>query len=361
MTLIKRYILSEFLRSSLAILAGMIVFFLCVAFLKEADDFIKYKATFLQIFRYYLYIVPGMVTQSLPFAALLGALLSLGGLSRSNEITAMRAGGISFADIMTPVLIGGLLLSVLGFFNNEVIMPRYAAQALRIIRVDVMKKEQRAVFQQRRLWLRGPDNSIVNIDLVTPDRTAMIGVTIYKLNPDFSLRERITAERLAWEEGAWRLKGGRKYVMTDDAVVSRPADNEIFNIVEKPDDMGMIAKDAEEMDLQELYDYVARLRNSGYQAVRYEVDLHTKIAYPFASFLMVLIAVPFSLQHTRSGGAAKGVAIAVLIAAVYWVLLSVGKALGRSGALPPFPAAWIANAFIGSGAFLMLHRLNKRM
>ena len=302
-----------------------------------------------------------MAGQALPFAALIGTLLSLGALSRHQEITAMRAGGLSLYDIVLPVFIGGFLISVFGFLNNEVIMPKYAARAAFIRNVEVQKKQQRAVFQTRKLWLRGPDHSIANIDLITPDRLEMIWVNIYKLNPDFSVRERITANRLVWDKEVWRLKGGRKFAPSGDAILLGPADGEIYNVVEKPADMGMIAKNAEEMNFAELWEYVHRLKSSGYKAVRYEVDLHGKISYPLASLLMVMIAAPFSLQRVRSGGTARGIALALLIAAVYWALMSFGRAMGLSGAIRPVQAAWFANGIFAFLAGIALFRMQRSM
>lgn len=361
MTILSRYIFREFLRMALTILAGILVLFLCVTFLREADDFVRQKATLSQIARYYLYGIPGMVGQALPFSALIGTLLSLGALSRNQEITAMRAGGISLFRILLPVVLGGMLLSAAGFLNNEVIMPEYSARAAYIRMVEVEKKQQLAVYQTRKLWLRGPDNSVANFDIITPDRTAMIGVNIFKLNPDFSLRERITAEKLVWENDAWRLKGGQRFIPRGDAIIALPADNEVYNVVERPADMGLIAKKAEEMSFNELWNYVSRLKSIGFKVVRYEVDLYGKLAYPLASLLMVMIATPFSLQRVRSGGAARGIAMAVLIAAIYWALTSFGRALGLSGALQPVQAAWFANAAFALLAGIALIRMQRTM
>lgn len=361
MTILARYIFREFLRTSAMILAGILVLFLSVSFLKEADEFIKHRASISQIVRFYLYSVPGMASQGLPFAALLGTLLSLGTLSRHQEITAMRAGGVSVLGMVLPVILGGLLLSALGFLNSEVVMPKYAARASFIQKVEVERKQQRAVFQTHRLWLRGPDNSIANISLVTPDRTEMIGINIFKLNPDFSVRERISAKRLVWDNEVWRLREAQKFVPDKDAIIIRPADDEIYNIVDRPADMGMIVKRAEEMNFAELWEYVHKLKASGYKALRHEVDLHGKIAYPLASLLMVMIAIPFSLPRVRSGGAARGIALAVLIAAVYWAIQSGGRAMGLSGALRPVHAAWFANAIFAVLACITLIRMQRRM
>lgn len=361
MTLLNRYIFMEFIRLFLVTLAGLLVVYLCVDFLQKADDFIRYKAGIVQIGAYFLYNLPSIATPSIPIAALMATLLSLGNLSRYNEIIAMRAGGLSIGRIMVPVLVGGLIISVFGFVNNELIMPVYAARANFIRNVEIEKKQQKVVFQQRRLWLRGPDNSIANIDFISPDRDLMLGVNIFKLNPDFTLRQRIQADSLVWESGAWRLKGSRKFTPSGDAVIAGSADGEIFNVVESPGDLGMIVKRSEEMNFGELWSYVGRLKSTGYKAARYEVDLYGKLAFPLSSLLMVMIAAPLSLQRVRSGGAGKGIALAMLIAFAYWALTSVGTALGRSGALTPIPAAWLANILFAGASGYVLRRMHQEI
>ncbi len=359
MKILSRHIFGEFFRIFLMVLIGILAVYLCVDFLQRADHFIKFNATVSQIARYSLYSLPAMATSSFPIAALIATLLSLGNLSRHNEIIAMRAGGVSIAAIIAPVLVGGVIISVFGFINNEYIMPRFTSRANYIKNVQIEKKQQPVVFQQRKLWLRGPDNSIANIDLVTPDRSEMIGVNIYKLNPDYSVRERITAQSLLWENGAWRLKHSRKFILGQETVISQSADEEVFNIVGSPEDLGAVAKSSEEMNFRELWDYVRRLKMSGYKATRYEVDLQGKLAFPFSSLLMVMIATPLSLQKVRSGGTSRGIAFAVLIAFIYSGLVSVGTALGRSGTLPALEAAWLANVLFASASAYVLFRMQR--
>ncbi len=359
MTLLSKHIFKEFITLVAGILAGIIVVYLCVEFLQKADRLIKFHATLLQVARYYYYSIPNMISLSLPMATLIASLLSLGNLSRHNEIIAMRASGVSLARIIMPMVFGGVLLSVLGFLNTEYVIPVYSSRADYVRNVEIEKKQQRVMFQQHKLWLRGPDNSIANIDLVSPNRNEMIGLNIYKLNPDYSVRERTKAGSLLWENGNWRLKHSLTFTISGGEVRSHVSDDEIFNIVESPNDLGMIIKDSQEMNFQELWDYVKRLKASGYKAASYEVDLYNKIAFPFSSLLVVMLSIPFSIQKVRSGGSGKGIAIAVVIAFFYWTLMSVGGSLGRSGMLPPMAAAWFANIIFGAAAIIVLVRIQK--
>jgi lipopolysaccharide export system permease protein len=359
MTILSRHIFGEFIKIFLSILAGILIVYVCMDFLQKADRFISHKANIRQVLFYFIYSIPAMAASSLPIAALIAALLSLGNLSRHNEIIAMRASGMSLAAIIAPVIVGGVLISGLAFINNEFIMPAFTARANHIKNIEIEGKLQPVVFRQRKLWLRGPDNSIANIDLVSPDRNEMLGINIYKMTPDYTVHERITAESLLWENGAWRLKNGRKFTITGSGIKAQPADGEIFNLVGSPSDLGMIAKTSQEMNFTELWDYVRRLKMSGYKAARYEVELHNKLAFPLSSLLMVLIATPLSLQKVRSGGFGKGIAFAVLIAFIYWALLSIGTALGRAGALPPFEAAWLANVLFAAASVYILFKMQR--
>jgi lipopolysaccharide export system permease protein len=359
MTILNRHIFKEFISLVAGVLIGILVVYLCVEFLQKADKLIKYRATLSQIGRYFLYSVPGMISLSLPMASLIAALLSLGNLSRYNEIIAMRASGVSLVKIVSPLLAGGLLISGLGFINNEFVMPYYSSRASYIRKVEIEKSQQRVMFQQSKLWLRGPENSIVNIELVSPSRTEMLGLNIYKLNPDYTIRERIKAGSLVWENGAWRLKKSSTYTQVGDIVRSHPSDNEVFNIVENPNDLGMIVKNSEEMNFSEMWDYVKRLKSSGYKTATYEVDLHNKLAYPLASLLMVMISIPFGVLKVRSGGTGKGIALAILIAFFYWMLMSIGGSLGHSGTLPPAISAWFANIFFAFASIAILFRMQR--
>src|SRR3990172_8817279 len=306
MTILRKYIFNEFMRFFLVAFFGILAVYLCVEFLQKADDFIRHKANIWDVLAYFLFSLPAIATPTLPIAALLATLLSLGSLSRHNEIIAMYSGGVGLAGVIAPVFFAGVLLSAGGFINNELVMPPASARANAIRLEKIEKKRHIVVFRRRNLWLRGPDNSIVNIDFTPPNRNVMLGLDIYKMNPDFTVRERIRARNLVLEDGAWRLKEGRKFTLTQGRVVSSVVNDEVFNILESPDDLKMIIKPSEEMSFAELWDYVRRLKASGYYIARYEVDLHDKLAFPLASLVMGMIATPLSLLRVRSGGAGRG-------------------------------------------------------
>ena len=108
------------------------------------------------------------------------------------------------------------------------------------------------------------------------------------------------------------------------------------------------------MSFRELKDYIRRLEAAGFQVRKYLVELYSKLSFPLVNLVMVLVAIPFSLQSPR-GGRLVGIGLAVAIMAGYLVVHYVALAFARADLLPPLIAAWVANiVFAGIGVSLML-------
>ena len=104
--------------------------------------------------------------------------------------------------------------------------------------------------------------------------------------------------------------------------------------------------DAEQMTYGQLQRYITQLRAGGYNVVPYMVALQRKVAFPFVTLVMTLLAVPFAVTTGRRG-ALYGVGIGIVLAIVYWTMLSVFAAIGAGGLLSPMLAAWAPNILFG--------------
>jgi lipopolysaccharide export LptBFGC system permease protein LptF len=107
------------------------------------------------------------------------------------------------------------------------------------------------------------------------------------------------------------------------------------------------------MTYGELKDYIAQLKASGYHVVPFEVQLQRKIAFPFVTVIMTLLAVPFAVTTGR-GGAFYGIGVGIVLALVYWTGLSIFGALGAGGWMVPILAAWAPNILFAAAAAYML-------
>jgi lipopolysaccharide export LptBFGC system permease protein LptF len=111
--------------------------------------------------------------------------------------------------------------------------------------------------------------------------------------------------------------------------------------------------EADRMTYGELKRYIGVLQASGYHVVPYMVQLQRKVAFPFVTLIMTLLAVPFAVTTGRSG-AIYGVGAGIVLALVYWTMLSIFGAIGAGGWISPTLAAWAPNIFFGAAATYLL-------
>jgi lipopolysaccharide export system permease protein len=356
MSLINRYILSTFGRIFFLSLAAFAGLYLLIDFFERVDNLIEYRATPYQYLVYFLGKVPLIVSQVAPLAVLMGVFMTLGGLSRNNELNALRASGISLLRIAAPLLGVALLISGSVLIIVEYVVPISTRQSTYVMETELRGKT-RQIFRRDRIWFREGQN-LIHVRLAIPEEGLMRGITIYEVDEEFGMRRRLDADLALYENGRW----------TFEEITERtfdPLSGELAELTfaprgdlpfgRTPEDFRAPAQKNVELGFRELRQTVARLRAEGYDATRYRVDMHSRLAVPFASLIMALLGIPFALQKGRGTSFASGIAITIGIGAAFHIINATITAFGYSAVLPPLLAAWSANLLFGMlGIWLLL-------
>lgn len=353
MKTITRYILKEFLHVFILTLVAFISLYLLIDFFEKIDDLVEHNATWYTVLQFFIYKIPLIFYQVAPVAVLLATIISLGMLSRHNEVTAIKASGISILRVTVPILISSWIVCVVAFAVNEGIAP-VTNQRLEVIkRIRIEGKADTTVFQQGRVWHRG-DRIIYNMRYLDPRTKTIRGFTLYELDSAFNLIRRIDAGEVPWTGKGWLVKEGILREFKEGGLIhTTPLSNWTLPIPERPQDFERLERLAEEMGFQELRDYLKRLKREGYKPVRYMVDLHNKLSFPMVSVIVALLGVPFAVKGGRHSGIAVGVGLSFIIGFSYWVIFAINTSLGYSGILPPVIASWLTNIIFGALGVLM--------
>jgi len=358
MTIIDRYILKSFLSILCFALVAFIAIFVIVDFIEQLDDFISQDVPKPVIFQYYLYQLPFIIVLTLPVAMLLSSLFSIGNLARRNEITAMKASGISLFRILMPLFILGLVVSVGAFFFGEYVMPT-ASVKINYIRDEYLEKQREGWRKKiRDVYMRDSQGRLVNIRSYDAAKNTGRIVSIQKFDRDI-LASRMDAERMCWEDSQWVLYDGAEHIFSPDGIAFRKFDHEILvdeNLL--PADFAKVLKKTEEMSYGELEAFIDQVRQSGSRPEQWLVDLYLKISIPFANFIIVLFGAPLSSQKRR-GGAATGFGISLAICFIYFGIVKTAQTMGHSGHLPPVIAAWIGNIIFAIAGLVILVKVPK--
>jgi len=157
-----------------------------------------------------------------------------------------------------------------------------------------------------------------------------------------------------------------KWVLQDVMVLSLKKENnsystEIFDYKQEeldilPEELKRVMKKSSEMGFTELLSYIRKVGDEGYDATKYRVDLHAKIAFPFACIIMSFIGVGVALKSKQHKSIPSIVTMGIGISFFYWVLYSFCLPLGYGEILPPIVAAWAANIiFLCFGLYMILN------
>jgi lipopolysaccharide export system permease protein len=356
MLLLDRYIARECLKLLLLALTAFVGIYVVVDLFEKFTKFLEAKVAPASILSYYAFSLPTILIQVMPIAVLLATLLALGTMARHNELLAMKMGQLAALRIALPGILVGLAASGLAWVVAEHVAPRTSEHALQIWRTQVRKLPAHSVTRDSDIWYRAEGERFVHISLIEVQSGLIRGMSVFDLSPDFDLLTRVDAREAVWSGERWTLRNGYQMDLSARSTTVQPFKELSVEMQEGPQEFARVARSPQEMSYAQLKRYIDRLVASGVSATRYKVDLHAKVATALVSLIMAVLGVSFGLRTGRAG-VMVWVGACIPMGFLYWMLLSLGIALGRGGAVPPLVAAWLPNLAFGSAGLFSLWRL----
>ena len=343
MTILHRYWLKEFIKYFFLIHLIVQFIFVAVDYLSRMDRFLESSITLVQALGYVLLKVPFMFVELTPAVVMLSAIVVFVLMNRNNELVAVKSSGVSIYHLVKPAAAAGVILSVAMIFLSETIVPVTMERANYIKYVII--KEERSVHRSRKdIWMK-QDRKIFHINYYNPSDDTISGLTLTRMDDDFGMVKRIDARSGRFQNGTWYLSDviEQDYVKELDEYEVKSHASMVYDIGIEPENLKKIVKKSEEMNLADLADYISRVEAEGYDASKYRVDFHAKIAFPFICFLMALTGTATGMRPVARSHLPLAVALGVLISFVYWVMYSFCISLGYGRMLNPFMSAWLTN------------------
>ena len=336
------YILRKFFFHFAVFLAVFVFLYEAFTFFELLDDIGRGRVPFLTVVEYFQYLTPFLVYNLAPLAGLVAVLVTLGIMSKNNEIVAIKASGLSLFRVATPLLFAGLALAATLLLLDDTYLP-YFNQRQDALHNQIKGRPPQTYTHPQR-WIFGENSKIYNYDVFDQEHNLFGGLSVLELDPsDFHLRRRIFAARARWADPqhVWMLENGWIRDFSDGSV----AKFETFTsaappeLSEPPSYFNREVRQAFQMSVGELSSYIEGLHRAGFDVATLMVQWHKKMAYPLMAPVSMLLAIPFAfLVGTR--GALGGVALGVGIAVAYWAIAKLLDAMGGVGQLPPFLAGW---------------------
>lgn len=359
-TIVDRYVARQFFQILILVLVSTVVLFIVVDYTEVAGDASANSVPISVVLDYYKYFILQVLNWMLPISVLLATLITFAMLSKNNEVTAIKSSGMSLYRLSVSVIILALLAAGASYLLLDYVLP-HSTERSDALKAQIEGKDERlsAFSPDQRQWLFGRGRHLFNFLNVERAGSRLEGVQVFEFHPsEFRITRRISAPAAVWDGSGWVFEGGWIRSFGDDGDASyTPIQKPVrLQYQEPPEFFASEVKTPQQMTFNELRRYIAELRSSGYAADQLEVKLYEKTSWPFISFIMALIALPFAFKMGRRG-AMHGIGIAMILAFTYWILLSFFTKFGEAGSLPPLLAAWSANILFALAAVWMFLRV----
>ena len=358
-SLLDWYVTRVYLGTALLSFVGLLGIFYISTFIDLSDKLFKGQTTGLRLLEYFWYATPQFVYYVLPISALVASLVTIGLLTKSSELTVMKACGISLYRAALPIFVVSLVWSGVLFGMSETVLAR-ANRRAEALNQEIRSGVARTADVMHRRWVVAENGSIYHYLSFDPELDEFGNLSVYDFSGrPWTLERRTYAEHAAFDTANGEWEGHGTWVRdlsstsTEDKVLMSAVTRRL-PFLEPPDFFETEPPDAELMSFRELDTYVDELSASGFDVVQLVVALHRKVSFPFVTLILTLIAVPFAVTMGPRG-ALYGVGVGIAIACSYWIILSVFGAIGSAGLLAPMLAAWAPNLLFGaSAAYLLL-------
>src|SRR5215469_2449907 len=362
--LLDDYVMREYATNFALVLFSFSTLFLIFTFFELIGDIIRNRTPLVTVGDYLFNLIPYILYNVTPLCALVAVLVTFGTLTRTSEITAMKATGVSLYRIVTPVLVTTLFISAGLFAFDEFYLPT-ANRRQEALRSVIKAKPARTFLRPDRQWISGQAGAtgdpsrIFYYQYFDATKSAFANLTVFEFDPTtFALRRRIFASSAHWNDrvNQWVFENGWQRTFSGETIASyQPFTITTFpEIREQPAYFVKEDRPSQEMSYGELTGYIADLKQSGFDTKRLSVQLNRKLAYPLITLVMAMLAIPFSLSMGKRGSLA-GIATAIGLAIAYWVVDGLFQAMGNVATLPALMAAWTPDVLFGiAGTYLLL-------
>jgi lipopolysaccharide export system permease protein len=354
MRTLRNYILREISGPLIGSLAVFTFVLLVGNIFKLADLMINKGVDIRDIIKLFLYLVPYILSYTIPMAILTATMVCFGRLASDNEVIAMKASGISLYKIGLPAIVLAFIISLGSVYLNDRILPASHFASYRLVKGVAIKNP--AAYLEPGIFIKTFKGYIVRIDKI--DGKKLEGILIYQLQDKGPTRT-VIAESGEFiphsDKGTITLR-----LVNGSVDEPNPQDPGIFYKLNfKTYDMTLdlendisldnIEKKPKSMTIKELKDSIAKLKASGLNTdhIKIEInerltEIHRKIAMAFSSFVFVLVAIPLAI-NSKKREKSVGFAMSLIVLTLYYLLLFGGMALSLRGIIPAMFGVWTAN------------------
>jgi len=339
--LLSRYLLIQYLKYFFTVNAGFVSIYLLVDFFEKIDHFTNAGKPIALALKFFLLTIPFIVDQLGPVFILLSGVITLGILNHTNELTALKAGGVPLRLIIRPLVLGSVFFTMLFVAAAQWLLPATIAQTNNIWFEQLKGKVPLGILRNNRYYYKGVDG-FYSFGWPAPDYYVFTDFSYSSWDEKHHTNSLITAAYADWyaENNRWVLSGGQVQQQEGDSYTITNFIKQKFEFPERPEDFLIPANKTAEQSLVDLYNEIGKSKVE-HEKLAAQTNFLGRISYIFLGIPLLLLGLPILLISYRKWGRDLSVAIPAScgLAFIAWGVWGILQSLAINGYVSPIIAA----------------------
>jgi len=357
LNILNGYLLRQYLKYFFTVNAGFVAIYLLVDFFEKFDDFNNAGKSVAMALEYFILTIPFIVDQLGPVFILLSGVITLGILNHTNELTALKAGGVPLWLIIKPLIAGSLLFTVLFLCAAQWLLPVTVAQTNYIWIEQLKGKVPLGIMRNNRYYYKGKDG-FYSFEWPNPKENVFKNFSYSRWDEKYNIHSLTTATSADWrrEDDTWILhKGQIQEKEGENDYRINNFNSKEMKLPEEPEDFLIPANKSAEQSLSDLFLEIGRTEVEHETRAAW-VNFLGRLSYITLGMPLLLLGLPILLYSYRKWGRDLSVAIPAScgLAFVAWGLWGALQSLAITGYLSPVIAAITTHALFSVAGILLL-------
>jgi len=356
MGLLNRYLLTQFLKFFTTVSGGFIALYLLIDFFEKFDNFTEAGKPVSVVIKFFLFSIPMIIDQLGPIFILLSGVITLGILNHSNELTALKAGGLPLRKIVQPLIAGATLITLLLLILAQFLLPFTVTTTNEIWEKGIKEKEPIGIVRAGRYYYKG-ERGFYSFKWNDIHKPIFHKFSYSTWNSEHSVKTLISAQKAHWnsKDNTWILDDVQIHEKENGQYTTSSSWRKIIRLPEKPDDF-LIPQNLEaESSLTDLFHQIGT-KKADYENQAAWTTFLGRISYITLGLPLLILGLPILLITYKKWGRDLSIAIPAScgLAFAAWAVWGALQSLAIAGKFSPWIAAVLIHLiFVAIGLYLL--------
>ena len=352
------YIIKKFLSTFFFTISLILLIVIIFDVSEKIDDFLRNDVAIKEIiFKYYLNFIPYFTNLFSPLFIFISVIYFTSKMANNSEIIAILNSGMSFSRLLRPFIISAVILSIMSFVLGNFIIPHTNKGKIDFENKYIRKKQQKRV---KNIHMQIKKDQYIYLESYNKSKDIGYKFTLENFK-DNTLKSKLSANYIQFDtiNNKWKIKDYfiRIYNDKNEDIIKGKQMDTLLNL--KPTDFSSNTSLVETMGMKELNQFIKKEEIKGTAQITFhKIEKHKRIANPFSSIILTIIAVAIGSRKIR-GGSGIPLSIGVIISFSYILFMQVSTTFATNGNLLPAIAVWIPNIIFSLIAIIFIKLVPK--